>query len=191
MNLFAGSDATESQQRPPDAQEKVISINLRTPEPEPEPAENPLPEPPDTSSEADNNTQKQEPSAPPPQVLPQPEVVTNPAEKTQTPTPKSGLMDCESLTAKPRRIELGNGQLNADLKSAAGDGSVVLHISVRKDGTVLGVTVERSTLDRKLEGAIVDYAYRSLFTPGELDGVPVDCDMKYEIVPERVKPSNP
>lgn len=191
MNLFAGSNVTESTQAPMNRLEAVVTVELP---PQPVPKEDPapvntlVPDPANTENRMDQTLQ---PPPTPKQTTPPLAQVATPSDKSAEATPKEGILSCDSLTKKPQRIELGSGELGMQLKNAIKGGSVVLHIALRRDGTVLGVNVEQSTVEKKLETAIVDYAYRSLFTPGELDGVAVDCDMKFEIVPEGDAPLHP
>lgn len=165
MNLFAGNNssdkrATNLQQQPL----KPIEVSLAT---------NP-----------EASIQVEQPKTPPEviveQLPPPPEKKPQTEEKPKEESLKDGILDCDSLDKRPERIVLSPTYLDANPKENI-SGHVILHLSLYRDGTVLRAIVESSTLDKRSTDKIAALAYTSIFRPGEIGGVAVDCDMTYDV----------
>jgi hypothetical protein len=120
----------------------------------------------------------------PPEITPQdmPPLVSEkslPLAQPKEITPKDGIYDCESLTTKPRRFVLDANFVDFKPDEDV-SGHVQLHLTIHRDGTVIGVRVEKSTMTRSMTDKIAANAGTSIFQPGEIGGVAVDCDMKFD-----------
>jgi TonB family protein len=120
--------------------------------------------------------------------LPQPEDPTPTIPETK-PTPpvqneevasEDGVAGCDTLAKKPQRIIFGPSYLDTKPDDTLG-GHTQLRVKIHRDGTVLQVTVKNSTMNKELQEKIVQAAYNSIFMPGEIGGVAVDCNMTYEV----------
>ena len=95
---------------------------------------------------------------------------------------KNGILGCDSLTKKPVRIVFGDDYVPLP-PDGNPPGRLILHETIHRDGTVIAVTVEDSTMSKKMDDKVIAKAYRSFYLPGEIGGVAVDCDMKYVVSP--------
>lgn len=101
--------------------------------------------------------------------------------------PKTGILGCESLAKKPERIVFGEDYVEF-MPDGNPPGYIVLHETIHRDGTVIAVRVENSTMSKKMEDQVLAWAQRSFYHPGEIGGVAVDCDMKYVVSPTPAPP---
>jgi TonB family protein len=163
MTLFAGKKAADKDQviTPPPP---TIEVMLTNP-------------PPDTPPDQPQAVPTDIPEDVTPQLISEKSPTL---EKPTELTPKDGILDCESLSTKPQRFVVGPSSLNIRPDENL-TGRVELHLMIHRDGTVIGVKVAKSTTNQALTEKIVSSAYTAFFRPGEIGGVPVDCDMKVEI----------
>jgi hypothetical protein len=93
---------------------------------------------------------------------------------------KEGLLECEKLIKKPERIIFGeqDDYLRPD---GTPPGYAILHETIASDGHVIAVTVEESTLSKKMLDRIIFAANAKYYHPGEIDGKPVTCDLRYAV----------
>lgn len=93
-----------------------------------------------------------------------------------------GIAGCESLTKKPERIIFGDDYVQFD-QDGIPPGQMTVREIINREGTVISVTVENSTMSKKMEDQVIAWAYRSFYHPGEIGGVAVDCEIKYVVAP--------
>jgi len=170
MTLFAGKKASDKDQQgvPPPA----IEVLLSPPPPEPPPHAAPAIPPEDT----------------PPLISEKSLSLEKPKELT----PKDGILDCGSLSTKPQRFIVGPSTL-MNRPDEDQSGHVEMHLMIHRDGTVIAVKVEKTTMTPSMTEKIVAYAATSIFRPGEIGGVAVDCDMRYDfsVTPPTVPADQP
>jgi len=95
-------------------------------------------------------------------------------------TSSEGVLNCDALTTKPHLIASGEGFMQIkNIDSTAG--SITLREKIHRDGTVIDVTVEKSTMSKKMEEQVLNSAYHTLFAPGKMGDVPVDCSIRFEV----------
>ncbi len=165
INLFAGNNSSDKEATNPQHEPlKLINVSLA---PNPEASikvEQPPPAP----------TVIEEQLPPSPEKKPQIE------EKPKDESLKDGILDCDSLDKRPERIVVSPTYLDASPNENI-SGRVILHLSLFRDGTVLRAIVKSSTMDKKSTDKIAALAFTTIFRPGEIGGVAVDCDMTYEV----------
>jgi outer membrane biosynthesis protein TonB len=115
---------------------------------------------------------------------PVPPIADKKAPSSKDATTKDGILGCDALTKRPQRLGRGPSFLDINPNENM-SGHMVLHLTIHRDGTVIGVSIASSTMSKVLMDKIVASAYNTYFSPGEIGGVAVDCDMKYEVT---VKP---
>ena len=102
------------------------------------------------------------------------------ANKASEPANSSGVLNCDALTSKPRLIASGEGYMQIkNIDSTAG--SMTLREKIHRDGTVIEVVIEKSTMSKKMEEQVINSAYHTVFSPGEMEGIPVDCLIRFEV----------
>lgn len=117
------------------------------------------------------------PEPPPPPTLNPPEAKAD--DKSVLASDKEGILDCDSLDKKPERIVLGPTNINLPPQEIA-TGELVLKIKIHRDGTILNVHTENSTMSPRVQEKVIQWVAGSLFHPGEMGGVKVDCEMHFE-----------
>lgn len=177
MDLFKGHDLN-----PQDAsntkEQQVVSVDLR---PAPPPKEEEVPKP-----QADP-LPKSDAQAPTP-AKPDEELKTEKTAEKATPEKSAekhaeehGILSCSALTKKPERVVYGEDRIQYMPDDGSTSGYVILRETISRTGEVIKVTVEESTLPKKLEEQAVTWAYRKVYHPGEIGGVPVDCEFRYMV----------
>ena len=165
MDLFAGNNSSDKRATNPQPQPlKPVEVSLAT---------NP-----------EASVQIEQPKIPPAAIVdqlpPPPEKKPQAEEKPKEESLKDGILDCDSLDKRPQRIVVSPTYLDASPNENI-SGHVLLHLSLYRDGTVLRAIVESSTMDKKSTDKIAALAFTTIFRPGEIGGVAVDCDMNYEV----------
>lgn len=176
MMLFTGHSLSAAKANPSPVKPHTVEISLAAiAQPAPPKTETP----PEAKRELDPTARNQATAtpAPPPQppATEQPKVDEKP---TQT-AAKEGILDCDSLDKKPERIVLGPTYLDIPPQEDL-SGEVVLRVKIHQNGTVLGVKVENSTMKPRVQEKVMQWVATSLFHPGEMGGVKVDCELRYE-----------
>ena len=103
-------------------------------------------------------------------------------EQPKEGAPENNALACDSLAKKPERIIFGDDYVEF-MPDGNSPGYMVLHETIHRDGTVIAVTIDDSTMSKKMEGQVIAWAYRSFYHPGEIGGIAVDCDMKFVVSP--------
>jgi len=173
-----------------------IDVSLEQPVPPQDTTPKPASQAPKAANKPNENIPPVEPEAKKENPPPEPRIV-KPGEKEAPPPPKApetppqpndanesasteGVLNCNTLTSKPRMIVSGEGFMRIkDIDNPAG--SVTLRVKIHRDGTVIDVVVEESTMTKKMEGQAVVAAYHSLFSPGKMGDVAVDCTTRYKV----------
>jgi TonB family protein len=155
----------------------IVEISFIPPQPVPTP---PKPEAPPPELPFDPNALATIPPAPPEPLPPPPKPPEEKVdEKSIVTSDKEGILDCDSLDKKPERIVLGPTNINLPPQESA-TGELVLKIKIQRNGTVLNVTTENSTMTPRVQEKVIQWVANSLFHPGEMGGVKVDCEMRFE-----------
>lgn len=154
----------------------IIQVSMASPPPTAAAADdqNLAPTPIEENADSSAKTAVPEPMPTPP-VEDKSKIEEKPAKLSA----EDGIFDCDALDKKPERIILGTATLDLPPNDDP-TGQLVLRLKIHSDGTVLAVTVEDSTLGARAQRKVVESVRTTLFHPGEMGGVPVDCDMKYE-----------
>lgn len=164
---------------------------------QPVPPQDTVPKPDPQITEAANKDEapvkpddKKESPPPDPQTVKAEEKETPPPPKAPETPPESnnasqsasteGVLNCNALTSKPRMIVSGDGFMQIKDIDKPG-GSIKLRMKIHNDGTVIDVVVEQSTMTKKMEGQAIVAAYHSLFSPGKMGDVAVDCTARFQI----------
>jgi TonB family protein len=164
-------------------EEKKITVALRqpapvTPIPTPDatptvdaPKEMAVPSP----KEKEVPSPKEKEVAPPKEPEP-PVAATKPAEATHS----EGILNCADLTKKPEQIASGESFMQIKAIDST-SGSAILRERINREGIVIDVQVESSTMTKKLEEQVVASAYHTVFSPGQMGNVPVDCTIRFKV----------
>ncbi len=100
------------------------------------------------------------------------------AKQADAPAKAEGILSCSSLPKKPERIVYGPDDVQF-LPEKNSPGYMILRATINREGMVANVTVEKSTMDQKLEAQTIAWAYRKVYHPGEIDGIAVECELRY------------
>ncbi|MBV8666852.1 MAG: hypothetical protein JO269_10255 [Burkholderiaceae bacterium] len=95
---------------------------------------------------------------------------------------KAGLLSCDALERKPQRILFGDDYVQT-MHDHSPPGRMVLHETINREGRVIAVRVEDSTMSKAMEDQVIAWAYRSFYRPGQIGAAAVECDMKYVVSP--------
>jgi hypothetical protein len=100
------------------------------------------------------------------------------AEPQNAAAQKAGLLGCDSLAKKPERIIFGDDYVQIT-EDGNPPGHAIVHEVINREGAVIAVNIEESTMSKTLENQVIAWAYRKFYRPGEMGGVKVECEMKY------------
>lgn|GEM_PF-5451572 len=178
MVLFTGHTLNVAKANPDSAKPKhIVEISFTPPVVPPTPPEAPPPPrelPFDPS--ATSPQQVATPAPPPPPVVPQD---TKPDEKAISSSNKDGILDCDSLDKKPERIVIEHANMDLPPQESL-SGHLIMKVKIHRNGTVLAVNTESSTMTPRVQDSVIRWVASSLFHPGEMGGVKVDCEMRFE-----------
>ena len=174
MVLFAGHKigSKTPNEKPP----HIVQISLANPTPPdtpPNPPEQPAAPQPDLTANGTVPASEQSTPSPPAQTK------AEHKPSVQMTSPDEGVLDCDSLDKRPERIVLGPSYLDLPPNDNL-SGELVIKMKIHRDGTVLRMTVESSTMAPRVQDRVMQWVGSSLFRPGEMGGVPVDCEMRFD-----------
>jgi outer membrane biosynthesis protein TonB len=148
----------------------TTALSTPSPTPTPPPEFEPQESPPEQQADVPISSAMEDPKA---------------DEQSKEMASKNSALACDSLAKKPERIVFGDDYVQF-IPDGKNPGHIVLHETIHRDGTVIAVNVEQSTMNKQMEDQVIAWAYRSLYRPGEIAGIAVDCDMKYVVSPNVV-----
>jgi TonB family protein len=166
MVLFSKEHDADAENPASNPHAGAIQVSLRAPPP-------PLPPPPQSTPSGETPVA----AAPVPAPKRPTEEAAGESQKSVDP---NGVLNCDALTKKPKLIASGE----ANMQTSGIDkiqGHIVLNVKIHRDGTVIDASVEQSTMTPSMEEQVLNSARHSIFTPGEIGGVAVDCDMRFEV----------
>jgi outer membrane biosynthesis protein TonB len=176
MHLFKGHE-DNPQSEANATQHQVVDVHLQPPTPPKDDAVIPAaPAPPTITPQA---------SVPIPvdEALKAAKEVENPSpdKPVERNAEEHGILSCSSLTKKPERIVFGEDKIPYTAEDGPPSGYVILRETIGRQGNVINVAIDESTMTKKLEERAITWARQKLYFPGEIGGVAVDCELRYMV----------